>query len=144
MKTSKWRGIDLSIFSGSTTDLLHPPAGQIPFLDGLRSIAVLLVVSAHMSGRFSDAHGPNFYSKLPFVANGAVGVDLFFVLSGFLITRILIRERMIHSKINLMAFYQRRALRIFPIYYLSLLVCLAIFPSNWGETDSLIFYFFNY
>jgi peptidoglycan/LPS O-acetylase OafA/YrhL len=77
--------IDFALFRGSVTELLHPPAGQIPFLDGLRSIAILLVVSGHLSGKFVDAHGPNLYSKLPFVASGWIGVDLFFVLSGFFI-----------------------------------------------------------
>jgi len=75
----KHSSIDFALFRGSVTELLHPPAGQIPFLDGLRSIAILLVVSGH------DAHGPNHYSKLPFVASGWIGVDLFFVLSGFFI-----------------------------------------------------------
>src|ERR1035441_326813 len=73
------------LFSGSIAELLHPPANQIPFLDGLRSIAVMLVISAHLSSKFVLVYGPNAYSRLPFVANGWMGVDLFFVLSGFFI-----------------------------------------------------------
>jgi len=73
------------LFSGSISDLMHPPPGQIPFLDGLRSIAILLVISGHLSAKFEIANCSNFYSRLPFVQNGWVGVDLFFVLSGFFI-----------------------------------------------------------
>src|SRR5579859_3511864 len=80
------RGLVLSeLFSGSIHELLHPPASQIPFLDGLRTIAIFLVVNAHLSAKFAETFGSNPYSRLPFIANGWIGVDLFFVLSGFFI-----------------------------------------------------------
>ena len=91
------------------------PAGErdatkpyYPALDGLRGIAVLLVISAH----------------LPFRATvlGWMGVPLFFALSGFLITGILLRSR---DRANYFStFYKRRALRIFPIYYAFIAVSL--------------------
>jgi peptidoglycan/LPS O-acetylase OafA/YrhL len=98
---------------------------HIPELDGLRAIAVILVMINH--------YGP---VALPFAwrikAIGWVGVDLFFVLSGFLITRILLETRT-HSHYY-RDFYVRRTLRIFPLYYC---VLLGLFASmllwNHGE-----------
>jgi len=71
-------------------------------LDGLRALAVSLVVFSH--------YGP---SLVP----GAYGVVLFFVLSGFLITRLLLREQRLSGGISLKRFYARRSLRIFPAFY---------------------------
>jgi peptidoglycan/LPS O-acetylase OafA/YrhL len=86
-----------------------------PALDGLRGIAILLVILLH-----------NFkYTNYFFF--GWLGVDLFFVLSGFLITDILLRT--VGEKKFLQNFYIRRILRIFPIYYLTIVICLFIIPS---------------
>jgi peptidoglycan/LPS O-acetylase OafA/YrhL len=85
-----------------------------PALDGVRGIAILLVVCFHNFG---------FINYFFF---GWLGVDLFFVLSGFLITDILIRE--VDYKHYLKSFYTRRVLRIFPIYYLLLIIFLLIIP----------------
>jgi peptidoglycan/LPS O-acetylase OafA/YrhL len=96
---------------------------RIPALDGLRGIAVLLVMVYHFS------HGWWFFSASPVDAAyarvsgvGWVGVDLFFVLSGFLITGILhdSRERAGYFT----SFYARRLLRIFPLYYAFVLLVL--------------------
>ena len=78
-------------------------------LDGLRAISVLAVVWHHTVGH--DKTLPYFFS------NGDEGVTLFFAISGFLITTLLLRERDTAGSINLRAFYIRRALRIFPLYY---------------------------
>lgn len=77
-------------------------------LDGLRALSVVAVVWFHtmsqtLSGRLSHA--------------GAEGVTLFFAISGFLITTLLIREQARRGRIDLRAFYIRRSLRIFPLYY---------------------------
>jgi len=85
-----------------------------PALDGLRGLAILLVVFLHNFG---------FMSYFFF---GWLGVDLFFVLSGFLITDILLRT--LHAPNFLRNFYARRILRIFPIYYLTIFFCLFILP----------------
>lgn len=85
-----------------------------PALDGLRGIAILLVVLLH-----------NFKSS-NFFFFGWLGVDLFFVLSGFLITDILLKN--VSGKHYLRNFYARRFLRIFPVYYLALIICLLILP----------------
>ncbi len=102
-----------------TAERLNPaggPAGRshYPALDGLRGVAILLVVLYH-----------NFdFIKQSFF--GWLGVDLFFVLSGFLITSILLDE--VGKPKYLQHFYMRRVLRIFPLYYLCLLIFLILLP----------------
>ena len=94
-----------------------PP--HLPQLDGLRGVAIALVLVAH----FPPSEG--FAAVLPW---GALGVQLFFVLSGFLITRILLRCRDAIAvggatlRSSLRGFYGRRCLRIVPVFYLSLAV----------------------
>jgi peptidoglycan/LPS O-acetylase OafA/YrhL len=75
--------------------------GYQPSLDGLRAVAVSLVVLDHAA-------------IAPFVGWGQIGVNLFFVLSGFLITTLLIEEREATGRIDVRAFYLRRALRLLP------------------------------
>lgn len=98
----------------------------MPQLDALRAIAVLAVMFHHFVP--ARAQWPLF-AAIPF---GQLGVKLFFVLSGFLITGILLRAR---SKLGdqpravlsaLAGFYARRSLRIFPLYYLVIAVCLVL------------------
>ena len=95
--------------SGSTA----ADSGYRPQLDTLRAAAVLAVLLDHT---MADN------AVVRFIAPGALGVDLFFVLSGFLISRILFGTI---KAGNLKPFYARRALRIMPLYYLVLL-CTAI------------------
>ena len=138
--------IKSTLFSGSIHELLHPPKTQIPFLDGLRSIAVLLVIDMHLSGKFAAANGPNFYSGLPWVKAGSVGVDLFFVLSGFFIGGQLWKELKSRGSVDVGRFVMRRGFRIWPLYFfifLCVLILGSIFASyvpgkQYGWTD-LIF-----
>jgi peptidoglycan/LPS O-acetylase OafA/YrhL len=122
----------LALFSGSIAELLHPPASQIPFLDGLRSMAVLLVICGHMSAKFAEYYGQNSFSKLPFVANGWMGVDLFFVLSGFFIGGQLWKELRESRSINVGRFIFRRGLRIWPLYFFTF-ICVLIFALALGH-----------
>jgi peptidoglycan/LPS O-acetylase OafA/YrhL len=87
----------------------------IPELQGLRGIAVLMVVAYHCHPRFEHTW---FYKASLW---GWAGVNLFFVLSGFLITSILLESR--NGPHYFRNFYARRALRIWPVYILVLIVC---------------------
>jgi peptidoglycan/LPS O-acetylase OafA/YrhL len=99
--------------------------GRIASLDGLRAVAILLVIKSHLSG--------SFYI-VPFLGAGrfpvrftlgSLGVRIFFVISGLLITTLLLREIEETGRISLKQFYVRRALRILPASY-AYLLCLAI------------------
>lgn len=76
-------------------------------LDGLRALAILAVVWHHAGPRYAWVA----------TERGFLGVDLFFVISGFLIVTLLLRERDANGAIVLPSFYMRRFLRIFPLYY---------------------------
>jgi peptidoglycan/LPS O-acetylase OafA/YrhL len=98
--------------AASTPPRMAPAAGaRIPELDSLRGLAALGVLALHMM------------PKLFFWAGSCV--DLFFILSGFLITSILLANR--ESPRMLVAFYVRRALRIWPVYYVTFIAALGIF-----------------
>jgi peptidoglycan/LPS O-acetylase OafA/YrhL len=90
---------------------------HVPALDGLRGAAVISVFIFHSVGPLITPMGPIAYM-------GWFGVDLFFVLSGFLITSILLRARDAENYYKV--FYARRALRILPLYYLALTISLLI------------------
>ena len=93
---------------------------RIPSLDGWRAIGVTLVLVSHMP--FSAGFPEPYAYQLTEVFDGELGVRLFFVLSGFLITHLLLAEARASGGISLKRFYIRRALRILPIYVAYLLV----------------------
>lgn len=99
-------------------------------IDGLRAIGALTVVVGHLELIKSDFSIPNLL-HLPYYKNtsGHLGVVLFFVLSGFLITYLLMEEKEKFKTISIKRFYFRRILRIWPIYYLILILLLFIFPN---------------
>lgn len=125
---------------------------HLPVLDGLRGLAIIAVLLRHAAHIFV-AHGPVTRWFLPLMEFGGWGVDLFFALSGFLITGILLNTR---SALNRgRSFYGRRVLRIFPVYYLALglvLVTEAHVPwvkaaanmQNTADHFSYLFYFQNW
>jgi peptidoglycan/LPS O-acetylase OafA/YrhL len=82
-----------------------PGLGYIPALDGLRGLAIALVIADHYFG---------------YPPGGLVGVDLFFVLSGFLITSLLLEERLMHGVVSIRGFYERRARRLLPALFVML------------------------
>lgn len=94
---------------------------RIPSLDGLRAVSIVLVVVGHAVK--SRGHQPFLLRVL--CLHAGLGVHVFFIVSGFLITTLLLQERAKHGNISLRLFYVRRALRIFPAAWL-FLGCLAI------------------
>src|SRR5947208_208815 len=105
-------------------------SGRIPALDGLRAIAVGFVLLAHVhrTSGFPNLAPPRAVGYI-----GTVGVDVFFLLSGFLITTLLCREYDRTRRTSLRAFYLRRILRIVPAYVCFLLFVLALQLS--GNAD---------
>jgi peptidoglycan/LPS O-acetylase OafA/YrhL len=93
-------------------------------LNGLRFIAAVMVLFPHIE-QLKERFGLPAYNIYPHPDLGKLGVILFFVLSGFLITYLLMRERQETKSISLRQFYVRRALRIYPLYYL--IICLTLF-----------------
>ncbi len=89
---------------------------HIPSLDGLRGLSIALVVVAHLEG---GRDVPSFLSS-PLLDHGYLGVKVFFVVSGFLITRLIVDEIESAGRLSLGLFYARRVLRIFPAFYLYL------------------------
>jgi peptidoglycan/LPS O-acetylase OafA/YrhL len=98
---------------------------KLPALDGIRGLAILMVFAVHYSGGIQTSSLP-LRTITTVCALGWSGVDLFFVLSGFLITGILFETRNDPSYYR--KFYARRSLRIFPIYYVFILICLLTLP----------------
>jgi len=129
-----------------------------PELDLLRFVAFLLVFLSHVvpgdETFFTGLHVPRPVADaiIAFAAGGSWGVDLFFALSSYLITTILLRERQQIGDVDVVSFYLRRVLRIWPLYVVFLLVVVplisldlpaddmsgkylltfALFVGNWG------------
>ena len=88
---------------------------RLPGLDGLRGVAVLAVIGYHLNlGHFLPA--------------GFLGVDIFFTVSGFIITALLLQEHAQTGRINFPAFYLRRARRLFPAALVMLLLLVPLTP----------------
>ena len=101
--------------------------GHRPGLDGVRGLAIVMVVAGHCLGRYEG-----------WAQRGVLGVDLFFVLSGFLITTLLVEEWQRDGSVNLREFYVRRGRRLLPalvvlVAVFALLTLLAL-PARAAET----------
>jgi peptidoglycan/LPS O-acetylase OafA/YrhL len=126
----------LNINYDSKTSLPPSKAFWLPELDGMRALAFILVYYHHTIGLFwRDTPGNSALYKVLFYLDqrvhnwGWIGVDLFFVLSAFLITSLLLQERQLHhGNVNLPKFMMRRVLRIWPLYfvYLALVAGLSL------------------
>ncbi len=117
-----------------TSDAPPAPAQSFyrPELDGLRFFAFFSVFLSHTIFQAGDGEQ---HHRLPGAVamvirtlriSGAFGVDLFFVLSGYLITELLLRERRNRSRVDIKAFYIRRLLRIGPLYFTFLAIAYAL------------------
>jgi peptidoglycan/LPS O-acetylase OafA/YrhL len=125
------RGNDDPLFSGRR---------HYPELDGLRALAIIAVIGLHTGAYLTPdelaAVGPVGRAIHQLFTHGAWGVDLFFVLSGYLITGILLNSR--GQKHYFRNFYARRTLRIFPLYYGTLLAVLVVLPLVLGRVPAMI------
>ncbi len=125
-----------------------------PNLDGLRFIAFMMVFLFHsVDVPFRMLHVENVWLQKIFflVANGKMGVSIFFVLSGFLITYLILSEIRLNGKLDVIKFYIRRTLRIWPLYFLLLIIIfgamallMQYFHLNWGQYDMEPWYYFAF
>jgi peptidoglycan/LPS O-acetylase OafA/YrhL len=110
---------------------------RLPCLDGLRGIAAYLVVITHMHVWAQEHYAPGNW--------GAFGVSVFFVISGFLITHLLIGEFERNSAVSLKRFYIRRTLRIFPAFYvywaITLVLAIAL-HKKFGRWEPVAAFFY--
>lgn len=119
---------------------------RIPALDGIRGLAILLVLVFHLIGDREFTGVPVEDGILMIARSCWIGVDCFFVLSGFLITSILLRCR--SNEGSMLNFYARRALRIFPLYYLWVAFYLVLFPylfptgADDGQGSDMLLWFY--
>ncbi len=140
--TSFWPPEHASIFAMQklappylTLDMMAARQGPVPSLDGLRAVSILVVLFAH------------FVSSTVFP--GGVGVYVFFVISGFLITRLMFAEANKTGSVSLPSFYARRILRLYPviIVYAAVVIGLRMlmgWPYDLIEPASAVGYFSNY
>ena len=116
---------------------------RIQSLDGLRAISIIAVTVSHYVSRMLPLPSRRLMGPL-----GSMGVDVFFVISGFLITSLMLRELDRHGRISVTGFYRRRALRIFPAYlfflfFVFLLGRFALLPVANKEWPYLLTYTYN-
>lgn len=100
-----------------------------PNLNGVRFIAAFAVIIHHIEQAKRALGLPNLYKNYLINQAGKQGVGLFFVLSGFLITYLLLSEKGKKGEINIKNFYMRRVLRIWPIYFIIVIAAMIIFPN---------------
>ncbi len=94
---------------------MSPGPRRIPSLDGLRALSITLVIFSHLLGTAGFPLGGRAFGAAGDV--GYLGVRVFFVISGYLITTLLLKEHGKTGTISLVGFYARRAFRIFPAFY---------------------------
>src|SRR5207249_1695754 len=100
-----------------------------PGLNSLRFFAAFGILVFHIEGFKDTLHLPNAMG-VPFIRNiGPLSVSFFFVLSGFLITYLLLVEKETFGKISIKKFYTRRIFRIVPLYYLIVIIGLLAIPN---------------
>lgn len=138
--TSGWKTIGAMV----TATPAKKPSSRIPSLDGLRALSIGMVLFAHCSGT-------RFFPSFVFARRelGNLGVRVFFVISGYLITTLLLNEMEETGRISLKWFYIRRALRIFPAAYVYIAVMFLLTAGGWlslntGDFLHAITYTVNY
>ncbi len=130
--------------------LFKRPNGSIEFLDGLRAILSLWVLTFHTiwfwGNYYTEADLPGFFADpyLRIFLRGVFGVNGFFVLSGFLITRILIKELEKTGKIAFQRFYVRRLWRLWPAYIFAIVVYFFTIGDHSESLWANLFYLNNF
>ncbi len=107
-------------------------------VDTLRAVSALAVVWGHIELLKKRAGIENMLDNNCHFPNGHIAVIFFFVISGFLITYLLVKEKESKGKIDLKKFYLRRIYRIWPLYYLILLLSFIIFPVYYSKLTILL------
>jgi len=107
---------------------------RLQSLDGWRAISILLVLGAHSKMAFGFPHRFDSFFKWSF--DGVLGVRFFFVISGFLITWLMLVEKAKTGQVSLRRFYIRRALRILPVYgvFLGVVTLISIFLPTYKQS----------
>ncbi|NUP07612.1 MAG: acyltransferase [Polyangiaceae bacterium] len=118
-------------------------ARRIPGLDGLRALSIVMVLASHVAGSAVIGGAAIGVPHIPLGeahAWGKVGVRVFFVISGFLITKLLLDEGRRHGGVSIGAFYVRRAYRILPAYLAYLAVLITLRTVGWVDipTNDLV------
>ena len=118
---------------------MSDPTRYIPTLDGWRAIAILLVLTHHLGTAFYGRE--NYWASSP-TRFGVIGVPIFFGLSGFLITALLLQEFQSHGRISLAGFYLRRSFRILPplFVYISAVGLLGLLATRLELVSSFLFF----
>lgn len=113
---------------------------QLPNLDSVRALAALMVVVSHIELQKQEL---DFSNIRPVIKNfGSIGVTIFFVLSGFLITYLLFEEHSSRGRIHITRFYFRRMLRIWPLYFIVLFFGIFVYPAHVDTTGIVLSVFF--
>lgn len=112
------------------------PQKRVPALDGIRALAIILVVACHAQVFLKPLSGPLAYFCIEMAWTG---VYLFFVLSGYLVGRLAISELATTGKIKILAFWGRRSLRTWPLYFLALFGNYFVLPPH-GEAPAPALY----
>ena len=126
-----------------------PPSSRIPYLDGLRAYSITTVVVLHCSNVVPWLNTRQAFLFNVLFGNGEMGVHIFFILSGFLITTILLQEWDRSGRISIRAFYERRIARIFPAFYtylliIAILILTGLAQVHWAALVSAATFTWNY
>ena len=121
----------------------HTARPRVPSLDGLRAISIVLVIFSHAVGT------QGFPITVTHVATAELGVRVFFIISGYLISLLLFAEQERHGQISLLKFYYRRGFRIFPAFYtmiaiIALLAALDVLVLGRNDVLFAVTYTTNY